>query len=308
MADRSIAAGDTLNKLRFEFNGSAEDVGDISGITDASGIIASATDVVEAITALNTDLTTISTDNHVFSGGSIIFEGATDDSFETTLAVTDPTADRTITLPNATGTVSLIDATETLTNKTLTAPTITNGVFNTAVSGSAVKDEDDMSSDSATAVATQQSIKAFVENLIAQQDLDIAPDSGTAQSIILPSETLTFSGGSGIATSATSNTVTFATSSVATLSGSETLTNKTFTSPTINTMTFASGQLSSGLNIGSGGIVFEGATADAHETTLQAEDPTQDNTITIPNDSITCITTATHATKAVHIARAIALG
>ena len=109
MADRSIAAGDTLNKLRFEFNGSAEDIGEITGITDASGIIASATDVVEAITALNTDLTTISTDNHVFSGGSIIFEGATDDSFETTLAVTDPTTDRTITLPNATGTVSLID-------------------------------------------------------------------------------------------------------------------------------------------------------------------------------------------------------
>jgi len=308
MADRSIAAGDTLNKLRFEFNGSAEDIGEISGITGASGIIASATDVVEAITALNTDLTTISTDNHVFSGGSIIFEGATDDSFETTLAVTDPTADRTITLPNATGTVSLIDATETLTNKTLTAPTVTSGVFNTAVSGTAVKDEDDMSSDSATAVATQQSIKAFVENLIAQQDLDIAPDSGTVQSIILPSETLTFSGGSNIGTSATSNTVTFATSSVVTLSGSETLTNKTFTSPTINTMTFASGQLSSGLNIGSGGIVFEGATADAHETTLNAEDPTQDNTITIPNDSITCITTATHATKATHIARAIALG
>ena len=308
MADRSIAAGDTLNKLRFEFNGSAEDIGEISGITGASGIIASATDVVEAITALNTDLTTISTDNHVFSGGSIIFEGATDDGFETTLAVTDPTTDRTITLPNATGTVSLIDATETLTNKTLTTPTVTSGVFNTAVSGTAVKDEDDMSSDSATAVATQQSIKAFVENLIAQQDLDIAPDSGTVQSIILPSETLTFSGGSNIGTSATSNTVTFATSSVVTLSGSETLTNKTFTSPTINTMTFASGQLSSGLNIGSGGIVFEGATADSHETTLNAEEPTQDNTITIPNDSITCITTATHATKATHIARAIALG
>jgi len=308
MADRSIAAGDTLNKLRFEFNGSAEDIGEISGITGASGIIASATDVVEAITALNTDLTTISTDNHVFSGGSIIFEGATDDSFETTLAVTDPTADRTITLPNATGTVSLTDATETLTNKTLTAPTVTSGVFNTAVSGTAVKDEDDMSSDSATAVATQQSIKAFVENLIAAQDLDIAPDSGTGQSILLPSETLTFSGGSGIATSATSNTVTFATSSVVTLSGSETLTNKTFTSPTINAMTFASGQLTSGLTIGANGIIIEGSSDDAHETTLTAEDPTQDNTITIPDSSITCITTATHATKATHIARAIALG
>jgi len=308
MADRSIAAGDTLNKLRFEFNGSAEDIGEITGITGASGIIASATDVVEAITALNTDLTTISTDNHVFSGGSIIFEGATDDSFETTLAVTDPTADRTITLPNASGTVSLIDATETLTNKTLTAPTVTSGVFNTAVSGTAVKDEDDMSSDSATAVATQQSIKAFVANLIAAQDLDIAPDSGTGQSILLPSETLTFSGGSGIASSATSNTVTFAIDSVVTLSGSETLTNKTFTSPTINAMTFASGQLTSGLTIGANGIIIEGSSDDAHETTLNAADPTQDNTITIPNSSITCITTATHATKSNHISRCIALG
>ena len=59
---------------------------------------------------------------------------------------------------------------------------------------------------------------------------------------------------------------------------------------------------------GASGIIFEGATADAHETTLTAEDPTQDNTITIPDSSMTAITTATHATKAVHIARAIALG
>ena len=308
MADRSIAAGDTLNKLRFEFNGTAEDIGDISGITGASGIIASATDVVEAVTALNTDLTTISTDNHIFSGGSIIFEGATDDGFETTLAVTDPTTDRTITLPNATGTVSLIDATETLTNKTLTAPTVTSGVFNTAVSGTAVKDEDDMSSDSATAVATQQSIKAFTENLIAAQDLDIAPDSGTAQSIILPSETLTFSGGSGIATGASSTTVTFTISDVVQLTASQTLTNKIFTSPTINALTFASGQTTSSLNIGANGIIFEGATADAHETTLTAADPTQDNTITIPNSTMTAITTATHATKSNHISRCIALG
>ena len=190
----------------------------------------------------------------------------------------------------------------------MTSPTLTSPVFNTAVSGSAVLDEDDMSSDSATAVATQQSIKAFTENLIAAQDLDIAPDSGTAQSIILPSETLTFAGGSNIASSATSNTVTFAISDVVQLAASQTLTNKTFTSPTINTMTFASGQSTSSLNIGANGIIFEGATADAHETTLTAADPTQDNTITIPNDSITCVTTATHATKAVHIAKVIALG
>ena len=307
MADRSVAVGDTLNKLRYEFNATAEDLGDISGITGASGIIADATDTVDAIVLLNTDLTTISTDNHIFSGGSIIFEGDTDDSYETTLAVTDPTADRTITLPNVTGTVSIIDATETLTNKTLTTPTITSGVFNTGVSGSAVLDEDDLSSNSATKAATQQSIKAYIDNQITAQDLDIAPDSGTGQSIDLNSETLTFSGGSNIASSASSNTVTFAISDVVQLTASQTLTNKTFTSPTINAFTMTSGT-NSGMNVGSGGIVFEGATADAHETTLTAEDPTADATITIPNDSITCITTATHATKALHIAKCIALG
>ena len=307
MADRSIAAGDTLNKFRFEFNGTAEDIGDITGITGASGIIASATDVVESITALNTDLTTISTDNHIFSGGSIIFEGDTDDSFETTLAVTDPTADRTLTLPNATGTVSLIDATETLTNKTLTTPTLTSPVFNTAVSGTAVKDEDDMSSDSATAVATQQSIKAYVDNTLDAQDLDIAPDSGTGQSILLQTETLTFSGGSNIASSATSNTVTFTISDVVQLTASQTLSNKTFTSPTIDSFSLGSSTIS-GLNIGANGIIIEGATADAHETTLNAEDPSQDNIITIPDATMTAITTATHATKSNHISRCIALG
>ena len=307
MADRSVAAGDTLNKLRFEFNGTAEDIGEISGITGASGIIASATDTVEAIVLLNTDLTTISTDNHVFSGGSILFEGDTDDSFETTLAVTDPTADRTLTLPNATGTVSLITATETLTNKTLTSPTLTSPVFNTGVSGTAVLDEDDMASNSATKVVTQQSFKKYVDDTIAAQDLDIAPDSGTGQSIILPSETLTFSGGSNIGSSATSNTVTFAISDVVQLTASQTLTNKTFTSPTIDSFSLGSSTIS-GLGIGANGIIIEGATADAHEITLNAQDPDQDNVITIPDATMTAITTATHATKSNHISRCIALG
>ena len=51
---------------------------------------------------------------------SITFEGATANDYETILEVTDPTADRTITLPNATGTVVLKDTTDTLTNKTIT--------------------------------------------------------------------------------------------------------------------------------------------------------------------------------------------
>ncbi len=55
--------------------------------------------------------------------------------------------------------------TQTLTNKTLTAPTLTSAVLNTAVSGTAVLDEDDMASDSNTQVATQQSIKAYIDSL-----------------------------------------------------------------------------------------------------------------------------------------------
>ena len=73
-------------------------------------------------------------------------------------------------------------------------------------------------------------------------------------------------------------------------------------------MTFASGTTTSGLNIGANGIIFEGATADAHETTLIAAEPGQDNTITIPDADATFVTTATHATRNSHITNVIALG
>ncbi len=123
MADRSVASTQTLEQFRTTFNSHATDLGDIASITSASGTIASATDVVEAVTSLNTKVDSIVAGTSVFTG-SIIFEGTTDDSFETTLAVEDPTADRTITIPNVTGTITINDATQTLTNKTLTSPTV----------------------------------------------------------------------------------------------------------------------------------------------------------------------------------------
>ena len=55
-------------------------------------------------------------------------------------------------------------------------------------------------------------------------------------------------------------------------------------------------------------IIFEGALANAYETTLTVADPTADRVITIPNSTMTCITTATHANQANHIVRCIALG
>ena len=115
---------------------------------------------------------------------------------------------------------------------TLTFGSITDG----AITVTAFVDEDDMSSNSATLVPTQQSVKAYVDTQLTAEDLDITTDSGTI-AIDLDSETLTVSGGTGIDSSATGNAVTLAIdSTVTTLTGSQTLTNKTLTAPVISTI------------------------------------------------------------------------
>ena len=61
MADRNVANTATLDTLRTTYNSTAADVGDISSLTGASGVIASSTDIVEAIVAMNTEVTGIKT-------------------------------------------------------------------------------------------------------------------------------------------------------------------------------------------------------------------------------------------------------
>jgi len=120
------------------------------------------------------------------------------------------------------GSFATLAGSETLTNKTLTSP-----VINTSVSGSAILDEDDLASNSDTKLATQQSIKAYVNSQVTAQNLDITDGSSTI-SIDFISETLGLLGGTGIDATASGNNVTFAIdSTVATKTGSETLTNKT---------------------------------------------------------------------------------
>jgi hypothetical protein len=58
-------------------------------------------------TLTNKTLTSPVITGAVFGDGSVLFEGATENDFETILAITDPTADRTITFPDSTGTVAL---------------------------------------------------------------------------------------------------------------------------------------------------------------------------------------------------------
>jgi hypothetical protein len=128
----------------------------------------------------------------------------------------------TVTLPTSTDTLVGRATTDTLTNKTLTSATL-----NGTISGTSIKDEDNMASDSASHLATQQSIKAYVDSQVTASDLDFQADSGGALSIDLDSETMTFTGGTGIDTTGSANDVTFAIdSTVATLTGTQTLTNK----------------------------------------------------------------------------------
>ena len=161
--------------------------------------------------------------NGATSAGFVeFFEDSDNGTNKATLIGPASTADVTITLPAATDTLVGKATTDTLTNKTLTS-----AVLNGTISGTSIKDEDDMSSDSADHLATQQSIKAYVDSQVTAQDLDFQGDSGGALSIDLDSETLDIAGGTGIDTSGSGNTLTVAIdSTVATLSGTQTLTNK----------------------------------------------------------------------------------
>jgi hypothetical protein len=88
---------------------------------------------------------------------------------------------------------------ETLTNKTLTSP-----VLNTGVSGTAVKDENNMASDSDSHLATQQSIKAYVDSVVS--DTTVSGDTGSTG--ITPGDTLTIAGGTNVSTAMSGDTLT----------------------------------------------------------------------------------------------------
>ena len=194
-------------------------------------IVGSNTGTIYGIVA-SSSFSTNTTINFTFDSGSISGSDSTVDVYvgspytNPSVPVVDEDAmgsDSAILPPSQQSVKAFVTSgTVTMSNKTLTSP-----VLNTAISGTAFKDEDDMSSDSATAVASQQSIKAYVDSQVTAQDLDISDGSSTI-AIDLDSETLGLLGGTGIDSTASGNNVTMAIdSTVATLTGSQTLTNKT---------------------------------------------------------------------------------
>ena len=156
--------------------------------------------------------------------GSLLFEGSTGDSFETTLTPGNPSSDITLTLPSsASDTLVGKATTDTLTNKSI-------DLANNTLTGSLAEFNSALQSES------------FVS-----------------------------------------------------LTGSETLTNKTLTSPTINSGTLATPSITGNTST-TGSIIFEGSTADSFETTLAVTDPTADRTVSLPNATTTLVGTDTSDT------------
>jgi len=141
---------------------------------------------------------------------SFTFEGSTADAYETVLGVVDPTADRTINLPNASGTIVLQDTTDTLTNKTI-------------------------NSASNTITITESNISDLQSYILAG-----STDTLTNKSISLTSNTLT-------GTTAEFNTA-LSDGSFATLAGTETLTNKTIDADNNTISNIGDSELSSGIS------------------------------------------------------------
>jgi hypothetical protein len=207
--------------------------------------------------------------------GVLSFEGSTADAYETSLAVVDPTADRTITFPDATGTLVTTGDTGSVTSTMIANGTIVDADINAAaaIAGSklqaattsnagAVQLTDSTSSTSTTTAATPNSVKsaydladaampktggAFTGNvtLNAQNDLRFADSDSSnwvafqAPATVAANVTWTLPATDGTASqvlstngSGTLSWSTAATGDV-TLTGTQTLTNKTLTDPAI---------------------------------------------------------------------------
>ena len=197
------------------------------------------------------------------------------------------------------GDFATIAGSETLTNKTLTSP-----VLNTSISGSALQDDDTFASPSASKIASSESIKAYVLSQFASQNFDVT-DGSSSITIDLGSETLGVLGGSGITSSASGNNVTLAIdSTVATKTGSETLTNKSI-SGSANTLsniatssltgTISNSQLATGIDASKIGDGSVSNTEFQHINSVSSNVQTQLNAKLTASNNLSDIGTASTA-------------
>ena len=215
-----------------------------------------------AVTSVDTDLTSVSASDDTLASAKAIKSyvdaqvTAQDLDFQadTGGALNIDLDSETLTLTGGTGidttgsgntvtfdidsTVATLTGTQTLTNKTIDAASNTVSNINTTHLATGVLDTDlSTVSVSDDTIPSAKATKAYVDAQVTAADLDFQADTGGALSIDLDTETMTFTGGTGIDTAGSLNDVTFSIdSTVATLTGTQTLTNKTLTSPVISTI------------------------------------------------------------------------
>ena len=360
MAARQVAADATIEQLRTTFNTlSATDFGDISQLSSsisASNLVAAMNELEAEVAGFSASTITAQTNlgaapatadefvivdasagtlkaltvGNLFSSPTItsptlIFEGSTADSFETTIAITDPTADRTITLPNATGTVALQNASIDMNGTEL--------ILDADADTSITADTDDQidikiaGADDFTFTANKLDVLSGSTlevngtldingtELILDADADTSITADTDDTIhfkIGGNDRITFTTGiidlknDGSQSqlrlyceSSNAHYVAIQAPAHADFSGNHVITLPN-AAATLATTTLAETLTNKTLTNPaiSGSIIFEGATADSFETTFSVVDPTADRTITFPNETFKVNSYANKATLA----------
>lgn len=190
---------------------------------------------------------TVTGNLEIGTAGSLSFEGATADAFETTIAVVDPTADRTITLPDTTGTVVTTGDTGTVTGTMIASSTVTstnivdgtivNADINASAAIAGTKISPDFGSQN---IATTGNVTVNAQGDLRFGDADSSNwVAFQAPSTVSSNVTWTLPSTDGSASQALSTNgsgvlswATFGTGDV-TQTGTQTLTNKTLTDPAI---------------------------------------------------------------------------
>tara|TARA_R110001592_G_scaffold58814_4_gene178101 strand:- start:5645 stop:7639 length:1995 start_codon:yes stop_codon:yes gene_type:complete len=244
------------------------------------------------------------TDTVSFGGtitSNLVFEGSTGDSFETTLAPGNPSADITLTLPaTASDTLAGIASTQTLSNKTLTTPIITEIDSGSSITLDATTD---IVLDAGGADVTLKDDGTTFGSLSQSGgELVIKSGSSPTTAITMAGANVTIAGNltvSGTTTTVDSSTVNITTGFVfegatsdsfeTTLTASDPTADRTLTLPDVTGTVISTGNLSEitsvGVLTGANPLVFEGSTADAHETTLAVGNPGSDITLTLPSSA-----------------------
>ena len=249
------------------YNDGAGNAHTMHGIASGEGVVVG---TLKTQTLTNKTLTSPTISNPTLTGtpsaeASIVFEGTTADAYETTLTVVDPTQDNTITLPNTTGTVVIADATQTLTNKTLTSPTISGSPVITGLSSAGMisssatpKDYVDSILGSATAAATSAASAATS-----------AASAATSATSASNSATASATSASAAATSATS-AATSATSAAASATAAATSATSAAASATAAATSATSAETSATASASSASAAATSATSAAASATAAA--------------------------------------